>query len=165
VLLRYERYGIPIKELRVPPSVNYCKYFIHGNCDFKGVLSAKQRYKSKHSTDFNFLEFLTKENVEFTETHRMATLKMESEYLGTAKYDRPEPHMNDDQLLDLKIAFEWACKHFRSCNESCVVSLEKAVSEATLSTSAGLPWSLKYRNKGDALDAIGKQVLDALGKK
>lgn len=124
------------------------------------VYGNNAHYKDKAKPDQDFKNYAKLNDVKFEETYRMCIPNNDSEYYGTAKYDRPNPSLSEADKVELDVAFGWAVQHFRACQNSRVVPLEEAMSMATRSTSAGFPWLKKYKNKGEALDSIGVEALE-----
>jgi len=162
IISPYLRFGVSIPQWENnKPSCLFEEYMYKGHMTFIGRLRARQHYKIKSSVDLDFLQFVNSEKIDFNETYRMGTPNIDSEYYGTAKYDRAEPQLCEEQEADLNLAFENSVKHFRVCSNSRICELEIAMQQASRGTSAGFPWNNTYKNKGEAMDAVGVDVFNS----
>lgn len=135
------------------------KYFVNGFVEHVGCLGHRQFYKKAGGPDLNFKEYVESHGVVFNYTHEMCSSNLDSEYAGTAKYDRMEPILSNEDEADLNLAFDMAVKHFRCCQQSKVSTLEESIAMSVRSTSAGFPQCLKFKSKGVAIDTIGVDLL------
>lgn len=118
---------------------------------FCGRVERYVPYKDKRMTDAFVKEWMSANCVKFEEKYRMCNPVSTHMTASISKYNRPQPALIDDFW---RLAGDWTERHFGPfCSETTVVPLQKAVSEADRTTSAGYPWSRWFKNKGEFLDS------------
>lgn len=108
-------------------------------------------YKDKRIQCPFVKEWMQATNIPFTEKYQMCLPNPLAMTASIKKYNRPQP------LLDMvawKLSGEWTLNHFRPyLQDSAILPLSKCIADADRQTSAGYPWSLWYKNKGEFLDS------------
>jgi hypothetical protein len=159
VVENYRRFGIDLNILGYEPSALFEAYYINKCVSFCGRLPMYNSYRVRSVTDSYFCSFIRDNKILFTDTHRWGNATVEAGFKSGAKYDRRQPFLSTEDRGILKLACQWAIRHFHTCSNSGEWSLDHAIMKCEKTTSAGYPWNMKYPNKGRMLDEIGYELL------
>lgn len=119
--------------------------------DFLGVVRRYVPYKNKSFRDPVVEDWIAADQIEMKEEYLMCSPNPAAMTKSIAKYNRDQPELNEPAWM---IAGEWTEKHFRPfMGESIVLPLEGVIKKADRTTSAGYPWSLWFRSKGELIDS------------
>lgn len=139
-------------------SDRFKRHFLKGNVSHHGWVN---RYRGKPNGEVlnkSLVRFCEERNEALPTSHRMFIRNPEAEFISAAKYDKSQPVLNEKAW---KISGDWTIRHFGPhMSASKVVSENIAVQEADRTPSAGYPWNLEYKSKGEFFDSPARSFLD-----
>jgi len=140
-----------------PPSKLFNENFVNGNVDYVGRVKRFAKFTEKENMNQSFVDYCRKNGLKVPSEYRMAFSNAKAGYVSAAKYDKGQPKLDEAAWA---LAGEWTKQHFKSCmSGSGVIDEELVIQNMKKQTSAGYPWSLKYKSKAEMLDSPAKQVL------
>jgi len=148
----------------------YETWFCNGNVHHLGNVVRRVAETGVEIHNSSFFEYCDeigyKLNPVYRKVKREGFKGREAEYKSASKYDKSQPALNEKAWA---LSGEWTKIHFRPwMGGSRVLSEEMVVGELDKTTSAGYPWSLKYKNKRDFLEngeiSLLSRYWDILGK-
>jgi len=143
------------------PSKLFEAYFTQGHVGWLGRVNRFSNYRSKECFNEPFFDFFKKFkhelNCDFPKLYRKARATWEAGFRSAAKYDRPQPQVNE---VAWNMSYDWTMLHFSPhMSGSRISSLEDALSNMNMKSSVGFPWNLEFHSKTEFLDS-GISVLD-----
>jgi len=117
--------------------------------DYIGHSTRVSSFKTREVINESFKLFCDENDIKIPENYRQIRPTLEAGYVSAAKYDRSQPHLEEDIWME---AGEWTKEHFFiSMGGAEVLTQDTVVKALDLTTSCGYPWSLEYTGKASFL--------------
>jgi len=139
-------------------SVLFQTYFQYGDVDWITSCNRYANYRLEEIENESFKLFCTLEKYPTFNSYRMCHPSWEAGFRSCAKYDRPQPLVNE---VAWNLAGKWTMSHFKPVmGGSKIMSKDEALTGMNMQSSAGFPWNLMYHNKKDFLESDASRVVD-----
>lgn len=125
-------------------SVNHFRYL--------GTLVKNVPFNNKRELDVNALLFLNNQVEALLDEYDMPKLNPEAAFISLAKYGKSQPPWTPDTLCKLRMATDWAIRHFQPhMGMSKLLEHAEAVQLFNLDSGGGYPFSDLGSSKGEIL--------------
>lgn len=111
------------------------------------------RYQNQRGIDCNVKMFIDNEGIAMPDAWGIPVPNPEAAYKSLAKYAKAILPMQEDEVYDMNLAWEWTERHFGLyMSNSDVLSVEEAVDHLDMSTSSGAPFNVLYPKKKELFE-------------
>jgi len=118
-----------------------------------GTLTKFAMYKNSRGPDPYVQNFMDEMDIPRFESWGLPRPNAEAAYMSLKKYDKVIPHMEEDQIRDLNLAWEWTERQFGIyMANSRVKDQAEVIAKLDKQTSPGAPFNVHYKTKKELFE-------------
>lgn len=118
-----------------------------------GHFERRPRYTNKRGEDCNVKMYIDNEGIAMPASWGIPKPNAEAAYKSLAKYAKAILAMDDTEVYDMNLAWEWTERHFGMyMANSRVLDLSEAVTHLDMTTSSGSPFNSMYPTKKELFE-------------
>lgn len=118
-----------------------------------GTLTKFAMYKNSRGPDPYVQNFMDEMDIPRFESWGLPRPNAEAAYMSLKKYDKVIPHMEEDQIRDLNLAWEWTERQFGIyMANSRVKDQAEVIAKLDKRTSPGAPFNVHYKTKEELFE-------------
>jgi len=116
-------------------------------------LERHPRYQNQRGVDCNVKMYIDNEGIAMPTAWGIPVPNAEAAYKSLAKYAKAILSMDDEEVYDMNLAWEWTERHFGLyMQNSKILDLGEAVDHLDMSTSSGAPFNTLYPKKKELFE-------------